>query len=69
MNGTVAAPVIDGRRRAALLAMLEQLVPACLPDWRAGGGQGDVAQAILSLAAGLEAFLFPAFIHCERWAR
>ena len=55
MNGTVAAPIIDGRRRAALLAMLEQLVPACLPDWRAGGGQGDVAQAILSIAASLEA--------------
>ena len=55
MNGIVSAPVIDGRRRAALLAMLEQLVPACLPDWRAGGGQGDVAQAILSIAASLEA--------------
>jgi hypothetical protein len=55
MNGTVTAPVLDGRRRAALLAMLEQLVPACLPDWRAGGGQGDVAQAILCIAASLEA--------------
>jgi hypothetical protein len=55
MNGTLAAPVVDGRRRAALLAMLEQLVPTCLPDWRAGGGQSDVAQAILSIAARLEA--------------
>jgi hypothetical protein len=54
MNGTVTAPVVDGRRRAALLAMLEQLVPACLPDWRTGGGQDDVAQAILSIAASLE---------------
>jgi hypothetical protein len=55
MSNYVTAPAIDGRRRAALLAMLEQLVPACLPDWRVSGGQGDIAQAILSVAASLEA--------------
>jgi hypothetical protein len=55
VNGATTAPVIDGRRRAALLAMLQQLVPACLPDWRAGGGQGDVAQALLSVVASIEA--------------
>jgi hypothetical protein len=56
VNGAATtAPVIDGRRRAALLAMLQQLVPACLPNWRAGGGQGDVAQALLSVVASIEA--------------
>jgi hypothetical protein len=54
VNAIAAMPVLDGRRRAELAAMLQQLVPAVLPDWHPGA-VADVAQALLSIAASLEA--------------
>jgi hypothetical protein len=54
MNGTRLPPVIDGRRRAELLAAMRRLVAVLLPDWRSGAQQGDVADALLATVASIE---------------